>query len=630
VVGVGDMSGDVFGNGMLRSPHIKLVAAFDHRHVFLDPDPDPQTSFAERARLFALPRSSWADYDPAKLSAGGGIFPRDAKLVHLSPQIQHRFGLETDTLPPTELIRILLAAPVDLLWFGGIGTYVKASTEAQAEAGDRANDALRVDGGALRCKVLGEGANLGVTQLGRIEAALAGIKLNTDAIDNSAGVDCSDHEVNIKILVDSAVAEGELTMKQRNELLVAMTDEVGKLVLRDNYLQTQAISIFESQAPAMLDQQDRFMRLLEKAGRLDRSVEYLPDDAELARRAHIGKGLTRPEIAVLLAYGKLWLYDAILDSDLPDDPLLVDELVRYFPSALDTADWRARMTRHRLRREIVATVATNSMVNRIGGSIIARVMERTGVPPAEVARAYLIVRDAFGLREVWEQIEALDTKVPANVQTAMLIEANRLIERGIGWVLTHAPRPLDMNRLRLELEPGIAAVQAQFAQVLPAETAAVLAARADEYRAQGVPAELAERVAVLIVLASANDIAQIAARTGRPVEGVGRLYFLVGGRFNLGWLRASAERLPGGTHWQKLATDAVIDDLYVRHAQLCEAVATATGDLPAEDALAAWIDARRSAVERADLLLGEIKAAGKLDLATLIVATHQFGGMMER
>jgi len=630
VVGVGDMSGDVFGNGMLRSRHIRLLAAFDHRHIFLDPDPDAEASFIERERMFALPRSSWADYDATKLSSGGGIYPRDAKSIPLTPQVKARFGFEMDAIPPADLIRLLLTAPVDLLWFGGIGTYVKSSDETHAEVGDRANEALRVDGKDLRCKVVGEGANLAMTQLGRIEYALNGGRGNSDAIDNSAGVDCSDHEVNIKILVDSALASGDLTQKQRNELLAAMTDEVGHLVLRDNYLQTQAISVFESQAPSMLDQQDRFMRLLEKAGRLDRAVEFLPDDAELARRAHSGRGLTRPEIAVLLAYGKMWLYDAILDSDLPDDPLLAGDLVGYFPQRLHSEDWKARMAAHRLRREIIATAATNSMINRIGGSVVARLVERTGTPPAEVARAYLITRDAYGLGEVWDAIETLDNKVPATAQTAMLIEINRLLERGISWVLSHAPRPIDMARLRQELEPGIAAVRQQVEQVLPPETAAALAKRAEALEAQGVPKDLAQRVVGLIVLASANDIARISTRISQPVETVGRLYFQVGGRFGLGWLRAAAEQLAGATHWQKMAIDAVIDDLYVLQAALTETITQAQAGQDASEALAAWIEGRRTAVERVDQLTGELKAAGKLDLAPLIVAGHQFRALTER
>ena len=333
---------------------------------------------------------------------------------------------------------------------------------------------------------------------------------------------------------------------------------------------------------------------------------------------------------MLLAYSKMWLYDAILESDLPDDPQLADDLVRYFPKRLDTPEWRERMANHRLRREIVATAATNSMVNRIGGSIVARLVERTGTPPADVARAYLIARDAFGLRDVWKDIEALDNKVPAAIQTAMLIEANRLIERAVSWVLTHAPRPFDMARLRVELAPGIEAVRAQFEQVLPPETSAALAARAQAYADQGVPEDLARRVAALIVLASANDIARISMRISQPVEAVGRLYFLVGGRFGLGWLRASAERMPAGSHWQKLAGDAVIDDLYVRQAALTESILQEAEGKTPEEALEAWIETRKGAVSRTDQLVAELRALGKLELASLTVASHQFAGLTER
>jgi glutamate dehydrogenase len=629
VVGVGDMSGDVFGNGMLRSPHIRLVVAFDHRHVFLDPDPDGAVSFAERQRLSRLPRSSWADYDPALLSEGGGVFSRGAKSIPLSPAVKKRFGIEADSLSPPDLIRLLLTQPVDLLWFGGIGTYVKAAPEIHAEVGDRANDPLRVDARDLHCRVIGEGANLGLTQRGRIEAASKGIRLNTDAIDNSAGVDTSDHEVNIKILLDGAVADGDLTTKQRNELLLRMTDEVGELVLRDNYLQTQALSLFEAQAAQMLDRQQRFMRTLEKAGKLDRAQEFLPDDGEIGRRQQDGRGLARPEIAVLLATGKMWLSDLLLDSGLPDDPVLFDDLVRYFPTPLRDDAWLSRLRSHRLRREIVATVATNSMVNRVGGSFFARLMDLTGCPPADLARAYLVVRDGFSLRDIWDRIEALDLAVAASVQTAMLIEVNRLIERGVAWILAHAQRPLDIGQLRVQLEPGLAALKDRLDSLLPPDVAAGLESKAAEYRAAGVPDDLAGRVARLIVLASAADIGRISLRVGRPVETVGRLYFLVAGRFALGWLRAAADRLGAGDHWQRLAGDAVIDDLHGHQADLTASIATMLDPRSPDEALVAWIDMRRPAIERIDQLLAELKAAPKLDLSSLVVASHQFANLAE-
>ncbi|MBF0333680.1 MAG: NAD-glutamate dehydrogenase [Alphaproteobacteria bacterium] len=631
VAGVGDMSGDVFGNGMLRSSHIRLVAAFDHRHVFLDPEPDAAASFAERQRLFGLPRSSWADYDPALISAGGGVYPRDAKAIHPSPQARARFGLAA-TVTPAQLVRAILSAQVDLLWFGGIGTYVKASHESDIEVGDRANDALRVDARSLRCKVIGEGANLAVTQLGRIEYALKGGRLNTDAIDNSAGVDTSDHEVNIKILVDPAVAEGDLTPKRRNELLAGMTDEVAALVLRDNYLQTQAISVAQSQAPDLLDAHDRLIRLLEKNGRLDRGVEYLPDDEELARRAAEGEGLTRPEIAVLLAYGKIWLYDHILDSDLPDHPLLLDDLACYFPHPIRD-HFRDRLPRHRLRREIIATRTTNSMINRVGGTFISSMMERTGMPPADIARAYLVVRDAFRLRELWDAIEALDTLAPAPAQTALLIESTRVIERGVTWVLRHAPKPLDIGALMAELGPGVAALRDSLPGLMPADLAASVEAHAGEFVAMGAPADLAARVAGLIVLASAPDVIRIGNRTALPIEAAAHLYFRVGARFSLGWLRSAAEGLGGdGNHWQRLAASAVIEELYGHQRELTLDVVNGHGSAPdyaADRAIEAWVERRRPAVERAEQLLAELKAAGRPDLAILTVANRQLRSLTE-
>jgi len=622
VVGIGDMSGDVFGNGMLRSKHTRLLAAFDHRHIFIDPNPDAAKSFAERQRMFNLPRSSWADYDKSLISPGGGIYPRDAKTIALSPEACAALGVPADPLSPAELIRHLLSAEVDLLWFGGIGTYVKAQSETHAEVGDRANEALRVDGNNLRCKVIGEGANLGVTQKGRIEAALNGVRLNTDAIDNSAGVDCSDHEVNIKILVNDAVADGDMTLKQRNELLAKMTDDVGLLVLRDNYLQTQALSIFQSQATHMAEQQIRFMHMLEDAGRLNRAVEYLPTDEELKRRLHGGVGLTRPELSVLLAYSKMWLYDSVLSSDLPDDPVLVDDLVRYFPAELRKKEWRPRMDRHRLKREIIATSAVNSMVNRIGGSFVFRMMERFGASPEEVVRAYLVTRDAFALREVWEAIEALDGKVPAEVQINMLNEGNRLLERGVAWILTHAPRPIDMGKLKTMLAPAIDLMRNHRESFMAPDALAMFDFRADEFVNQGIPHDLAQKVAGMILLVAAGDIASIASRIGNTVERVAQFYFRVSQRFGLGWLRATADNLPDSGPWQRLAIDAVIDDLYIHQGQLTANIVGTSAALAPEEALAAWSEQRRTSVTRIERLLGEMRTAGSVDLATLVVASH--------
>ena len=440
VAGIGDMSGDVFGNGMLLSRHIRLVAAFDHRHIFLDPSPDAAAGYGERARMFRLPRSTWADYDTKLISAGGGVHPRSAKSIALTPEVKAVLAITVDVLTPTELVNAILKAPVDLIYNGGIGTYVKATAETHAQVGDRANDALRVNGSELRCKVFAEGGNLGCTQLGRIEYAMAGGRIFTDAIDNSAGVDTSDHEVNIKILLSLPIAEGELTEKQRNTLLAEMTDDVAALVLRDNYFQTQVLSVTGRIAPALLDAQTRFMQFLEKAGRLNRAIEFLPPDDEIAKRRAAGRGLASPEAAVLLAYSKIWLYDELLASSLPDDPWVATALLRYFPGKLQQK-YAAAMARHPLKREIIATHVVNSMLNRVGSTFVHRLAETTGAKAHEIVRAYLLSREIFGLVPLWLGVEALDNKVDDAVQAAMLIDSSRLLERGTDVVPALAAAP---------------------------------------------------------------------------------------------------------------------------------------------------------------------------------------------
>ncbi|EKV32115.1 NAD-specific glutamate dehydrogenase, large form [Caenispirillum salinarum AK4] len=628
VVGVGDMSGDVFGNGMLLSRHIKLVGAFNHLHIFIDPDPDPEKSFEARRTLFETPRSSWADYDKDALSPGAMIYERRSKTLTLTPEIKARFGFAKDTVTPNELMRELLKAEVDLLWFGGIGTYIKASTESNADAGDRTNDSVRVNGRELRAKVVGEGANLGATQRGRVEAAVqAGVRLNTDAIDNSAGVDCSDHEVNIKILLNGVVADGDLTLKQRNVLLEEMTEEVAALVLRDNYLQTAAISIAEAKGVDILDHQQRLMKMLERAGRLDRGIEFLPDDEVIAERFAAKRGLTRPEIAVLMPYSKLWLFDEILESDLPDDPLLMEDLVRYFPTQLQDR-YRDAIGRHRLRREIIATHATNSMINRVGGTFVTQVTEKTGVKPADIARAYIITRDAFRMRDLWAAIESLDAQVPATVQTDMLLEANRLIERGTLWVLRQCPAPLDMGAVIEDLTPGIEALADGIETVATHDAYDEVMRRVAHFTEQGVPQDLAHRVANLILLASAPDVTRIAQRHEMDVCDAGRHYFAIGSRFGLGWLRSVAEPLAVGSHWQKLAVAAIIEELYRDQRELADVMLSAVGPRPdAGEAVAAWAETIAPAVERADQLIGELRATDTIDLAMLTVAARQFGTM---
>ncbi len=627
VVGVGDMSGDVFGNGMLCSPHIRLVAAFNHAHIFVDPDPDATTSYGERLRLFKAVKA-WGDYDSSLISDGGGVFARSAKTITITPQMAERFGITKAHLTPAELIRTLLTTRVDLLFFGGIGTYIKAHDESHAEVGDRANEAVRVDGAQVRATVVGEGANLGVTQRGRIEMAQNGIRLNTDAIDNSAGVDTSDHEVNIKILLGEVVAAGDMTEKQRDQLLASMTDEVAQLVLRDNYLQTQALSLMEAGGADLLDGQTRFMRLLEKAGRLDRAIEFLPDDETLTDRAAKRRGLTRPELSVLLAYAKIWLHDAVMASSLPDDPFLAADLGRYFPSALRDR-FAAQIGNHRLRREIVATSITNSMINRVGIGFVLDMMDRTGFGAGEVARAYIVARDAYGLRDLWRQIEELDGLVPAGLQTVLLNEANRLMERATAWVLRSLPADMDMSTAIAGLAPGITALEQACPDILPEEAQQTIVARAQDYVAQGAPNALADKVARMIVLASAADIVQLSDIHGPNVADVGRLYFLVGHRFGLGWLRSAAQRLVGGSHWQKLAINAATEDLHAHQRAFTHSVLRLSTALPADQALTSWEETHGADIARADALIAELRAAAGLDLSMLVVANRQLKSLAD-
>jgi glutamate dehydrogenase len=613
VAGVGDMSGDVFGNGMLRSEHIKLVAAFDHRHIFLDPDPDPKASFAERRRLFALPRSSWADYDKKLISAGGGVFERTRKSIALSAEIRTRLGIAAEKTTPAELVQAVLKAPVDLLWFGGIGTYVKARDERNAEVGDRANDGLRVDAEDVAAAVVGEGANLAVTQRGRIAYALKGGRINTDAIDNSAGVDTSDHEVNIKILLDAVVAAGDLTQKQRNALLQEMTGAVAELVLADNYLQGLALSLAEAQGLSQLDDQQRLMRHLERAGALSRAVEFLPDDEALAARAATGRGLTRPELAVLMAYVKNTLADALVDSDLPDDPRLERDLAAYFPPLL-AERFRPAIAGHRLRREIIATVAANDLVNRGGITFLTEIAERTGRSGGDLARAYAIAREVLSLDTLWQAVNGLDNRVPAAVQHEMLLTGQRLLRRVTAWFL-RGQAPLDIAAQAAAFRPRVQELAERIGEILPETERAQLARNRDALAAKGVPPDVAFEAARLDFLTSSVDIVRLGAGTSLGVVEIARCFHAVGARFGLDALRALARRLKAETTWQKLAVDALIEEFYAQQAELA-AQAIAAG------ALEPWLDRRGATLARLDALLRDIDAAPAPDLAMLTVASR--------
>jgi glutamate dehydrogenase len=627
VVGIGDMAGDVFGNGMLLSRHTRLVGAFNHRHVFIDPNPDPERSFEERKRLFELPGSSWADYDPDAISAGGGVHERAAKSIKLSDEAREALGIEDESLKPNELIQALLRAPVDLLWNGGIGTYVKAGTESHADAGDKANDAVRVNASELRAQVIGEGGNLGVTQAGRVEFALEGGRVNTDAIDNSGGVDCSDREVNIKILLNAVVEAGDLTEKQRNSLLVEMTDAVAALVLKDNYEQAETLSLSEANATSMLDVHQRFLRFLETRRNLDRELEALPDDEEIGERKRDNGGLTRPELAVLLAYSKIDLYDALLDSDVPEDPYLSAELERYFPPPLPER-FGDQMRAHRLGRQIVATQVVNNVLHGGGITFAFRLHEETGAPASQIARAYACAREIFEMRPLWGEIELLDNRCESSVQIALLLEGRRLVERASRWLLGNRPRQLDIASTVSHFRPGAMALYASITRLLAPEDAEPLARRADELREEGVPEDLATRVAALPTMFSALDIVTVADEAELDVERVAAVHFHLGSRLGVHWLRDQIVALPRDDRWRARARAALRDDLYAIHRELTrEVLSSGAVDREPDELVDSWIEANPASA-RTLQTLGDIRGGQSYDLTTLPVAVREVRNMI--
>jgi glutamate dehydrogenase len=623
VAGVGDMSGDVFGNGMLLADTIRLVAAFDHRDVFIDPSPDPAASFLERKRLFALPRSSWQDYNKDLISKGGGVFPRTAKEIQLSPEAMALLDLP-QKVTPQQVMRAILKAPVDLLWFGGIGTYVRASHETDEMVGDRANDAIRVTAADLQCRVIGEGANLGMTQRGRIEAAVRGIRLNTDAIDNSAGVNTSDVEVNIKIALSAPVREGALSAEARLQLLADMTDEVGALVLRNNYLQTLALSLAERRALEDLGFQQRLMQTLELRGELDRAVEFLPDDMEIAERLRRGSGLTRPELAVLLAYAKLALYAELLDSTVPDDPYLGRELDRYFPKPV-TERFPDAVQAHRLRREIIATQLANSMINRGGPSLVVRIADQTGAATVGIAAAFAGVRDSFAMTALNGAIDALDAKVSGRLQLQLYAAVQDVLLDRIVWFLRNVDLTQGLAGVVEHYRAGIDTMAAALATVLPPEAAAARDAQVAELTSVGVPDELALRMANLPMLAAAPDVVLVADRTGKAVAEVAATYFAAGAFFKLDRIVTAARGINVTDYFDRLALDRALDSIGAAERRLA-AEMVANGHAGAA-AVEAWVAARRSEVERIRSAVDEIAGSG-LTLSKLSVAASLLGDLV--
>ncbi|MBJ6638935.1 NAD-glutamate dehydrogenase [Streptomyces sp. DHE7-1] len=622
VVGIGDMSGDVFGNGMLLSEHIRLIAAFDHRHIFIDPNPDTAASYAERRRLFDLPRSSWADYNTELLSAGGGIFPRTAKAITLNAHIRQALGIEEkiSKMTPADLMKAILHSPVDLLWNGGIGTYVKSSAESNADVGDKANDAIRVDGGDLRVKVVGEGGNLGLTQLGRIEFALHGGRINTDAIDNSAGVDTSDHEVNIKILLNGLVTDGDMTVKQRNKLLAEMTDEVGSLVLRNNYAQNTAIANALAQSKDMLHAQQRFIRHMVREGHLDRALEFLPTDRQIRERLTQGQGLTGPETAVLLAYTKITVAEELLHTSLPDDPYLRTLLHAYFPTALRER-FPDGIDGHPLHREITTTVLVNDTVNTGGTTYLHRLREETGASLEEIVRAQTAARAIFCSAPVWDAVEELDNKVEAAVQTRIRLHSRRLVERGTRWLLNNRPQPLQLAETVDFFAERVEQVWQQLPKLVRGADQEWYQHVFDELSAAGVPDELATRVAGFSSAFPALDIVSVADRMGKEPLDVAEVYYDLGDRLGITQLMDRIIELPRNDRWQSMARAAIREDLYAAHAALtADVLAVGDGTSTPEQRFELWEQKNAALLSRARTTLVEIRGSDEFDLANLSVA----------
>jgi glutamate dehydrogenase len=627
VVGVGDMSGDVFGNGMLLSKEIRLVAAFDHRHVFLDPDPDAAKAWAERQRLFNLPTSSWDDYDKSLISEGGGVYPRTLKSITVSPQVKTLLDLKVDQLTPADLISAILKARVELLYLGGIGTYVKGSAQSHLDVGDKANDAVRIDGRALRCKVVGEGANLGFTQAGRIEYALAGGRIDTDAIDNSAGVDTSDHEVNIKILTGMAERSGKLKAADRDALLASMTDEIAAHVLAHNYDQTLALSMLQAEAPADLAAQAAFMNELEKRGKLDRDLEGLPGPPVIAERARRGEGLVRPELAVLLAYGKLDLFESVIGSAAPDDPHFLKTLKAYFPSAL--APFEDEMRRHRLRREVVATVIGNEMVNLCGPTFPTRLMASAGCGVTELVVSFEAAREVLRFDDIWTKATALDGHAPTVAQTALFAELSYVLRGQTYWLARRAAKDGDgVEALISAYRPAADALKPLFPVVLSPFEQKAAVRRAAGWVKAGAPKELAHQVALYRPLSTATVLADLARELGWPVDAAARIYHRIGGVFGFDMLRAAAGGRSADDAYERLAVRRLIEDMLEEQAELARAIMTYAGRAEAGEsaeaatsAVASWSGLHAEAVRAARTTIADIeKEGGGWSFAKLTIA----------
>ncbi len=629
-IGVGDMAGDVFGNGMMLSKHTKLIAAFNHMHIFIDPEPDAEASFNERVRLFNLPRSTWVDYDSKLISQGGGVFNRSDKFITLSKQIKSLFKIEEDKITPSELIKTILRHEVELLWFGGIGTFIRASYERDADVGDHHNDSIRVAAKEVKAKIIGEGANLGVTQKARIEFNMLGGKSNTDFIDNSAGVDCSDHEVNIKILLNPLVEQGEISLEDRNKMLSEMTGEVAKLVLNDNYLQSQAISLMQSKGLAIMDDQEQLFRTLEDIALLDREVENLPSSNEMQERMAQGKPLTRPELAILMSYSKIWLFEEIINSNLPDDILLEKTVLQnYFPSKIKK-EFSEVIVNHKLKREIITTQIANSIINRVGGTFVTALKEKSSAPTALIAKSYTIGRIAFSMKELWDEIQALDNKISGEAQMRMFLKTNRMMERITLWLLRYGAQNLPLSNMIEKIKTSVEVVGKALDDIIKDLPNGYVNKSAKIYMDLGVPSDLAYKVAKLPMLSSAMDIAEIAKKYNVSIENITRLYFLIGKEFDMGWIwRVLNIKLKVDSHWEKLAISGMQEALLAHQRGITESILeylkadnSKNDNFDEQKAFDKWYDKNKVMAERLSRLLKEIENNTAVDLSMIIVISQ--------
>jgi len=621
-IGIGDMAGDVFGNGMLLTRHIKLIAAFNHQHIFLDPDPDCSVSYDERKRLFELPRSSWNDYDRKKISLGGGVYSRDSKSIELHEAARSMLGLDGSKLSPPELIRAILTARADLLWNGGIGTYVKATNEGHIDASDPVNDSVRVNGNELNCRVIGEGGNLGLTQLGRVEYALSGGRLNADFIDNSGGVDSSDREVNIKILLNDAIRHHKLAKNKRAALLASMTEDVAELVLANNYAQTQALSMMASRATERIGEHARVIRVLESRGLLDRQLEFLPNEEEIAERKKRGSGLTRPELAVILSYSKIELSASLAATDIPEDPFCAAELETYFPKHLSQR-FKRLIHRHRLRREILAMLISSSMINRMGPFFVLRAEEETGANVAQVARAYAIARKIFGTRDLWRNIEAQDHAVQAQVQYDSIFQISRMLRRAVYWFLQRYPNDLDIEHMVKRMRPGVSRLIGSLATVLSGHTKKRFENDTRQFEDLGLPRPISQQIASLSVMTQILDIVELAEERGLKVKDSAQLYFDLGRGLRLDWIRDQIEELTVEGRWRAIARATLRETLAEKQRALVRCVLDHRQRKDPRSALSAWLSDTKDEIARTQRTLDDMMSTGQMDFATLSVALKE-------